>query len=123
MALREFVWVEGESSAWERGVAGWSVGIPHCAWAQEKVGHIWHLALSCYLRRWSGEEAPMPKVEVDVNLEQLAVVLTSLSQGEQETLALLLDRDTTEEILKRRALAEQSRRAGTLLTAEDLLTE
>lgn len=70
-----------------------------------------------------GEETPMPKVEVDVNLEQLAAVLTSLSQGEQETLALLLDRTTTEEILKRRALAEQARRAGTLLTAEDLLTE
>jgi hypothetical protein len=65
----------------------------------------------------------MPKVEVDVNLEQLAVVLTSLSQGEQETLALLLDRDMTEDLLKRRALAEQSRRAGTLLTAEDLLME
>lgn len=43
----------------------------------------------------------MPKVEVDVKLEQLAAVLTSLSQGEQETLALLLDRATTEEILKR----------------------
>lgn len=65
----------------------------------------------------------MPKVEVDVNLEQLATVLTSLSQGEQETLALLLDRATTEELLKRRALAEQARRAGTLLTTEDLLTE
>lgn len=70
-----------------------------------------------------GEETQMPKVEVDVNLEQLAVVLTSLSQGEQETLALLLDRDMTEDLLKRRALAEQSRRAGTLLTAEDLLME
>jgi hypothetical protein len=65
----------------------------------------------------------MPKVEVDVNLEQLAAVLTSLSQGEQETLALLLDRDMTEDLLRRRALAEQSRRAGTLLTAEDLLME
>lgn len=65
----------------------------------------------------------MPKVEVDVNLEQLATVLTSLSQGEQETLALLLDRATTEELPKRRALAEQARRAGTLLTTEDLLTE
>lgn len=73
------------------------------------------------LRR--GEETSIPRVEVDVNLEQLATVLTSLSQGEQETVALLLDRATTEELLKRRALAEQSRRAGTLLTVEDLLTE
>lgn len=70
-----------------------------------------------------GKETSMPKVEVDVNLEQLAAVLTSLSQGEQETVALLLDRATTEELLKRRALAEQARRAGTLLTTEDLLTE
>ena len=65
----------------------------------------------------------MPKVEVDVNLEQLAMILASLSPGDQETLTLLLDEATTEELLHRRALAEQARQAGTLLTAEELFTE
>jgi hypothetical protein len=65
----------------------------------------------------------MPKVEVDVNLEQLATILASLSPGDQETLTLLLDEATTEELLQRRALAEQARQAGNLLTADELFME
>ncbi len=65
----------------------------------------------------------MPKVEVDVNLEQLATILASLSPGDQETLTLLLDEATTEELLQRRALAEQARQAGSLLTADELFME
>ena len=65
----------------------------------------------------------MPKVEVDVNLEQLAMILASLSPGDQATLTLLLDEATTEELLQRRALAEQVRQAGTLLTADEIFTE
>lgn len=65
----------------------------------------------------------MPKVEVDFDLEQLAAILAGLSPGDQETLALLLDEATTEELLHRRALAERARQTGTLLTAEELFTE
>ncbi len=65
----------------------------------------------------------MPKVEVDVNLEQLATILASLSPGDQETLTLLLDEATTEDLFQRRALAEQARQAGSLLTADELFTE
>jgi hypothetical protein len=65
----------------------------------------------------------MPKVEVDVNLEQLATILASLSPGDQETLTLLLDEATTEELLQRRAQAEQARQAGNLLTADELFME
>ncbi|GEM_PF-4921362 len=65
----------------------------------------------------------MPKVEVDVNLEQLATILTGLSSGDQETLTLLLDEATTQEPLHRRALAKQARQAGNLLTTEELFAE
>ncbi len=65
----------------------------------------------------------MPKVEVDINLEQLATILASMSPGDQEALTLLLDEATTEELLQRRALAEQARQPGSLLTADELFME
>lgn len=58
----------------------------------------------------------MPKVEVEVNLEQLAAILASLSPGDQETLALLLDPALTKEILARR-------QDPTRLTWEEVLAD
>jgi hypothetical protein len=65
----------------------------------------------------------MPKVEVEVNLEQLAAILASLSPSDQDTLTLLLDQATTRELLQRRALAEQARQTGTLLSADELFAD
>lgn len=55
----------------------------------------------------------MPKLEVELSLEQLATILASLPPGDQETLALLLDPALTKEILARR-------QDPTLLTWEEV---
>lgn len=44
----------------------------------------------------------MPKVEVDLKLEQLARALNALSPGELETLELLLNPELGEELKRRR---------------------
>ncbi|MBI3988915.1 MAG: hypothetical protein HY347_04785 [candidate division NC10 bacterium] len=58
----------------------------------------------------------MPKVEVELSVEQLAAILASLSPGDQETLALLLDPALTKEILARR-------QDSTRLTWEEVLAD
>lgn len=44
----------------------------------------------------------MPKVEIDLKLEQLARALNALSPGELETLELLLNPELGEELKRRR---------------------
>lgn len=62
----------------------------------------------------------MPKVEVELDLQQLARILVSLESKDLETLEILMDKELSEELLKRKALAEQEREEGKLLTLEDL---
>lgn len=51
----------------------------------------------------------MPKVEVDIDLQQLARILVSLESKDLETLEILMDKELSEELLKRRALAQQEK--------------
>ena len=65
----------------------------------------------------------MPKVEVELRLEQLAQVLKTLSPGELETLELMLDPELGEELKRRRQEAHAQLARGEALSEEELFAE
>ena len=64
------------------------------------------------------EEKATPKVEVE--LEQLAQALQTLSPGELETLELLLNPELTDELKRRRQEGREALAHGETLSEEEL---
>jgi len=62
----------------------------------------------------------MPKVEIELKLEQLAQALNALSPGELETLELLLNPELTEELRRRRQEAHEELAQGKALSEDEL---
>lgn len=62
----------------------------------------------------------MPKVEVNLKLEQLARALNALSPGELETLELLLNPELGEELKRRRREAREAAARGETLSEDEL---
>lgn len=62
----------------------------------------------------------MPKVEIDLKLEQLAQALDALSPGELETLELLLNPELGEELKRRRREAHEALARGETLSEDEL---
>jgi len=62
----------------------------------------------------------MPKVEVELKLEQLAQALKALSPEELESLELLLTPELTEELQRRRREAQEELAQGKALSEEEL---
>ena len=62
----------------------------------------------------------MPKVEVELKLEQLAQALNALSPEELESLELLLNPELTEELQRRRREARAELAQGKDLSEEEL---
>ncbi|HIC96588.1 TPA: hypothetical protein EYP12_08210 [Candidatus Bipolaricaulota bacterium] len=62
----------------------------------------------------------MPKVEIELKLEQLAQALNALSPGELETLELLLNPELTEELRRRRKEAREELAQGEALSEDEL---
>ena len=62
----------------------------------------------------------MPKLEIELRVEQLAKALRALSPEELETLELLLDPDLLEELRRRRQAAHEELAQGKILSEEEL---
>jgi uncharacterized coiled-coil DUF342 family protein len=62
----------------------------------------------------------MPKVEIDLELEQLAQILKTLSPGELDTLELLLNLEMREELKRRRQEAHEALARGETLSEDEL---
>ena len=60
---------------------------------------------------------------VSQTLEQLAEAISQLTPGELETLEILLDRELTQEMLRRSNEYEELKQEGRLLTLEELKEE
>ncbi len=64
----------------------------------------------------------MPKLEIELNVEQLAEALRALSPEELETLELLLDPELLEELRQRRKAAREELARGETLSEEELFS-
>ncbi len=64
----------------------------------------------------------MPKVEIELKLEQLAQALNALNPGELETLELLLNPELKEELQQRRREAHEELAQGRALSEDELFT-
>jgi len=62
----------------------------------------------------------MPKVEIKLDLEQLAQALNALSPGELETLELLLTPELKKELQRRRREAHEELAQGKALSEDEL---
>lgn len=62
----------------------------------------------------------IPKVEINLKLEQLAQALNALSPGELETLELLLNPELGEELRRRRRKAHEALARGETLSEDEL---
>ncbi len=65
----------------------------------------------------------MPKVELDLELEQLAKVIRELSPGELETLEILLNNELRREVSNRWREAKVEMRRKETLSKEELFSE
>jgi len=65
----------------------------------------------------------MPKVELEVEIEQIAKILERLSPGELETLEILLNPDLRDELKRRREEARVEFKQGKTLSKEELFSE
>jgi len=64
----------------------------------------------------------MPKVELEVGIEQIAKILEGLSPGELETLEILLNPELRDELKRRRQEAEIEFKQGRTLSKEELFS-
>lgn len=64
----------------------------------------------------------MPKLEIELNVEQLAQALRALSPEELETLELLLDPELVEELKQRRQAAHEELAREETLSEEELFS-
>lgn len=64
----------------------------------------------------------MPKVELELGIEQIAKILEELSPGELETLEILLNLDLMDELKKRREEARIEFEQGKALSKDDLFS-
>ena len=64
----------------------------------------------------------MPKVELELGIEQIAKNLEELSPGELETLEILLNLDLMDELKKRREEARIEFEQGKALSKDDLFS-
>jgi len=64
----------------------------------------------------------MPKVELEVGIEQIAKVLKRLSPGELETLEILLNPELRDKLKKRREEAKIEFEQGKTLSKEELFS-
>ena len=64
----------------------------------------------------------MPKVELELGIEQIAKNLEELSPGELETLEILLNPDLMDELKKRREEARIEFEQGKALSKDDLFS-
>jgi len=62
----------------------------------------------------------MPKVEIELDLEQLAQALNALGPDELESLEFLLNPELTEELQRRRREAREELAQGKALSEEEL---
>lgn len=62
----------------------------------------------------------MPKIEVELKLEEIAQALKQLTPGERETLAILLDPKLKAELKSRWAKARVELKSGKTLSEEEL---
>lgn len=62
----------------------------------------------------------MPKLAIDVELEELAEVLNQLDPDELETLEMLLDSELGSELQRRREQGRAELKQGTTLSEDDL---
>lgn len=65
----------------------------------------------------------MPKVEVDLEIEQLANALKRLTPGELETLEIMLNPKLRDELKDRRRKAKVELKKGKTLSKEELFLE
>lgn len=65
----------------------------------------------------------MPKVELELELEQIAKILGELSPGELETLELLLNPELRAELKQRREKGRLELKEGKTLSRTDLFRE
>ncbi|MBE0478926.1 hypothetical protein IBX65_07405 [Candidatus Aerophobetes bacterium] len=65
----------------------------------------------------------MPKLELEVEIEQLAKILEGLSPGELETLEILLNPQLTDELKRRRQEAKIKFEQGETLSKEQLFSD
>ena len=65
----------------------------------------------------------MPKVELEVRIEQIAKILKGLSPGELETLEVLLNPELRDELKRRRREAKIEFEQGKTLSKEELFSD
>jgi len=65
----------------------------------------------------------MPKVELEVEIQQIAKILKRLSPGELETLEILLNPELRDELKRRREEARVEFKQGKTLSKEELFSE
>jgi hypothetical protein len=65
----------------------------------------------------------MPKVELELGIEQIAKILEGLSPGELETLEILLNPELRDELKKRRQEAKLEFEQGKTLSKDELFSD
>ncbi|MCL0073007.1 hypothetical protein M1N91_02170 [Dehalococcoidia bacterium] len=65
----------------------------------------------------------MPRVDPELEIGQIAEILEGLSPGELETLEILLNRELTDELKKRRQEARIEFEQGKTLSRDELFSE
>ena len=65
----------------------------------------------------------MPRVDLELEIGQIAEILEGLSPGELETLEILLNRELTDELKKRRQEARIEFEQGKTLSRDELFSE
>lgn len=65
----------------------------------------------------------MPKVEMELEIEQIAKILESLSPGELETLEILLTPELRDALKERREEGRREFEQGKTLSKDDLFSE
>jgi uncharacterized protein YicC (UPF0701 family) len=65
----------------------------------------------------------MPKVELEVGIEQIAKILEGLSPGELETLEILLNPELRDELKRGRQEVEIEFKQGRTLSKEELFSD
>ncbi|MCL0098135.1 hypothetical protein M1O19_06465 [Dehalococcoidia bacterium] len=65
----------------------------------------------------------MPRVDLELEIGQIAGILEGLSPGELETLEILLNRELTDELKKRRQEARIEFEQGKTLSRDELFSE
>ena len=65
----------------------------------------------------------MPKVELELEIEQIATMLEELSPGELETLEILLNPELRDELKKRREEARIELKQGKTLSKDELFSD